>query len=77
MAPEEFVRGALVDQVTDVFTLARLALVLVGDRAGSPEAWPGPASARELLMRATSPDRSARPTTVAAFVAKYRDAMGN
>jgi hypothetical protein len=75
MAPEEFVRGAQIDQVTNVFTLGRLALVLLGDRAGAPGAWPGPAAALEVLSRATSAERSERPASVEAFVTAYRAAM--
>lgn len=75
MAPEEFVRGSRIDPITNVFVLGRLALVLLGDHAGSLETWPGPVAARELLMRATSPDRNVRPVTVAAFVTEYRAAM--
>jgi hypothetical protein len=68
----EFVRGSLIDQLTNVFGLGRLALVLLGDRAGTPGSWPGPAAALEVLLRATSPDRDARHPNVAAFVAEYR-----
>jgi hypothetical protein len=67
MAPEEHVRGSRIDQVTNVYTLARLAMILLGD--------PWPPGALELLLRATSPDRDTRPASVEAFVSEYRAVM--
>ena len=42
MAPEEFQRGAVIDQVTNVFNLGRAATVLLGDGTESMGAWRGP-----------------------------------
>ena len=65
MAPEEFCRGAVIDQQTTVFTLGRAALVLLG-----PEA-----HRRLGLALSDAVDRACRPTAgdrwpdVASFAA--------
>jgi serine/threonine-protein kinase len=65
MAPEEFVRGARIDGVTNVFTLGRCAGVLLDD--------PPPALVT-VIDRATRPDRAGRYPSVAAFVAAWGSA---
>ena len=74
MAPEEFVRGSVIDQRTTVFTLGRTAAVLLSD--GDPEsgAWRGTDRIRDVLRRATSRDRDNRSESVAAFVRAWREA---
>jgi len=62
MAPEEFTRGARIDQATTVFTLGRCARVLL-------EEIPDPLAA--VIDRATRPDRADRHATVAEFVAAW------
>jgi HemK-like putative methylase len=88
MAPEEFERGALIDERTTVFTLGRIGLVLLGcDRVGPADArhFRGPRQAFEVLHAACAPDRGARIPTVAALLhawesvgrpASHRDGMG-
>ncbi len=61
MAPEEFQKGAQIDGQTNVFNLARLALLSLGDDATAAE--------KAALARATSPEKSLRHGSVAAFVA--------
>ena len=77
MAPEEFQRGALTDQVTNVFTLGRTAIELLGDGSFSPDAWKGSAAMREVLLRATNPERAARQQSVREFVENWQDAKRN
>ncbi|WP_395094338.1 hypothetical protein [Armatimonas sp.] len=60
MAPEEFVKGAQIDSQTNVFNLARLATLVLGDDATDAE--------RAVLARATSSEKSRRHASVAAFV---------
>ena len=61
MAPEEFVKDARIDGQTNVFNLARLATLCLGDDATDTE--------RAVLTRATSPQKSRRHGSIAAFVA--------
>ncbi len=75
MAPEEFQRGATIDEVTNVFTLGRTATVLLGDGTGSLDAWKGTDLAREVVVRATSLDRAQRHQSVQEFVQDWRSAV--
>lgn len=77
MAPEEWQRGATIDQVTNVFTLGRIALVLLGDGTDAPEAWRGNAAMLAVAVRATAPERDRRYPDVRAFVAAWRAACGD
>ena len=54
MAPEEFVRGATMDQRTNVFNLGRIAILALGDS--------------DPLIQATDPNPENRFPTVRAFV---------
>jgi hypothetical protein len=74
MAPEEFQRGARIDQRTTVFNLARMGLVLLdtGDLDGRFKAGP---NARAVLERATLPTPTERYPTVTNFVSAWRAAQ--
>jgi serine/threonine-protein kinase len=76
MAPEEFQRGARIDQVTNVFTLGRTAFVLLGD--GSPEvaAWRGSPAMLAVALRATNLEREQRYPGIPEFVEDWRNAVG-
>ena len=73
MAPEEWQRGAQIDQITNVYTLGRTALELLG--TGGPENWKGRAALRAIAERAASPDRSARHGSVSEFVQDWCSAV--
>ena len=72
MAPEEFERGATIDQVTNVLNLRRCAAVLLGDGTASPSAWKGTDAMKEVVVRTTSPERSQRHQSVRLFVQAWR-----
>jgi serine/threonine-protein kinase len=76
MAPEEFQRGATIDQVTNVFTLGRTAVILLGDGSRPMTAWRGTDAMRRVVARATNPDRDRRHPSVRAFVEDWRPAVG-
>ena len=73
MAPEEFQRGALIDQITNVFTLGRTALVILA--GGNIQNWQGKSAAKRVLEQATQPNRSNRYPSVAAFVDAWESAV--
>ncbi|MCX6367863.1 MAG: hypothetical protein NTX57_14335 [Armatimonadetes bacterium] len=60
MAPEEFVKGALIDSQTNVFNLGKFVLLTLGSDATETET--------ATLTRATSPEKSLRHGSVAALV---------
>ena len=76
MAPEEFQRGARIDQVTNVFTLGRTAMLLLGDGTVSFDGWVGTEEMKRVVQRATDPDRAKRYPSVRAFVDAWRCAVG-
>ena len=72
MAPEEFQRGAVIDQVTNVFNLGRAAAVLLGDGTESMDAWKGTEAMRKVVERATLADRTRRYRSVKELVGEWR-----
>ena len=75
MAPEEFQRGAVIDQVTNVFNLGRTAAVLLGDGTGGLHAWKGTEAMRKVVERATLADRTRRHQSVEEFVGEWRTSV--
>ena len=75
MAPEEYRRGSTLDQVTNVFSLARAATVLLGDGTESLDAWRGSDALREVVVRATKAERSQRHQSVREFVEEWREVV--
>jgi hypothetical protein len=67
MAPEELELGALIDQRTTVFVMARTALVLLSDGTRDRDAFRGTDAQYEVIHRATSPAPSDRYRTYSAF----------
>lgn len=63
MAPEEFRRGAVIDERTTVFTVARMARVLLGEG----RAWRGGSALAAVVDRATSVVPGDRYPTFATF----------
>jgi hypothetical protein len=72
MAPEEFRRGATIDQRTTVHVLGRAAQQLLD----GPSYWRGTREQRTVTERATQADPAARYPSVAALVAAWRSATG-
>ena len=74
VAPEEWQRGAQIDERTTVFNLGRCALVLL-DEGDDEGRFRGPADAAAVLARATRPDPRDRHQTLRAFVDDWRAAV--
>jgi serine/threonine-protein kinase len=77
MAPEEWTPGARIDQVTNVFTLGRTALELLGEGSRSASVWRGSAAMHDVALRATEIAREARYPSVRDFVEAWRSAVGD
>lgn len=75
MAPEEFRRGALIDERTTVFTLGRTALVLLGEGEDS-EGFAAPAACGAVVRKACAEEPAQRFESVAAFHRAWRTAWG-
>ena len=74
MAPEEFKKGAVIDEVTNVFTTGRTALVLLGNGTGSEAGFRGSREMLAVARRATAPEREERFTSLAEFARAWRAA---
>ena len=75
MAPEEFERGAIIDERTTVFVMGRTAAVFLGDGTLDRGPFRGSSALLDVVMRACDPDRSRRFETMAAFYDAWRDAQ--
>jgi serine/threonine protein kinase, bacterial len=74
MAPEEFTRGATIDQRTSVFALGRTVLVFLSDGTASRKAFRGPAPLFEVAVRACQERPDGRHGSLAEFCAAWRAA---
>ena len=75
MAPEEFERGALVDERTTVFTLGRTAANLLSDGTLARSAFRGSDAQFEIVCRACQTSREQRFASVADFCAAWLEAV--
>jgi serine/threonine-protein kinase len=73
MAPEEFQRGARIDQITNIFTMGRTALEFLAD--GNIHNWRGSTPAKIVVEKATQLDRTARYQSMADFVDAWESAL--
>lgn len=67
MAPEEWVRGSIIDERTTVFTLGRILHHLLNSEDG----WRGRESQRRVIERATAPDSAERYQDLRSLVAAW------
>ena len=76
MAPEEFERGALIDEQTTVFVMGRTALVFLSDGTLDPEPFRGSHTLLDVVRQACHTDRTRRFPSMAAFSHAWRAARG-
>ena len=67
MSPEEYELGALIDEVTNVFTLGQMGFSLFTDSNREFEAWPLSNKFYRILEKATDPDREKRYGSISEF----------
>ena len=72
MAPEEFQRGARIDERTTVFNLGRMISVFLGDGDLGADGFRGSDSQHRAMSTACSPDPEARYQNVAELVGAWR-----
>ncbi|MGZ9586024.1 serine/threonine protein kinase [Paenibacillus marinisediminis] len=76
MSPEEFEQGAVIDEITNVFTMGATAYELLGsNRDRSLEEWKASPSLYEVAKRAVNADRSERYPSIKAFIAAWNEAI--
>jgi hypothetical protein len=80
MAPEEFAKGATVDERSTVFTLGRTAFVLLsrGPPGGQERnLWRAGDVLFQVATTATRPDPADRYQSVAELIGAWQDARGS
>jgi serine/threonine protein kinase, bacterial len=71
MAPEEFELGAIIDEVTTVFTMGRVISVFLSDGTLEPAPFRGGRSLYEVMIRACQPERKERFPSMKEFHASW------
>jgi serine/threonine-protein kinase len=77
MAPEEFERGATIDERTTVFTLGRAVFELLSNGSDHPDPFRGPPELREIARRAASPHPHHRFSSVAELASAWSAARAS
>ncbi len=77
MSPEEFVRGAVIDERTNVYAMGAAAFVLLGgEKDRSLAKWEASEPLYEVAVKAVEDDRKERFPTVAVFLEAWSDRIG-
>jgi serine/threonine protein kinase, bacterial len=75
MSPEEFQQGAAIDEVTNVFNMGAIAFALLGGETDrSFGKWQGSEALYEIALRAVSPNRRDRYSSITAFTQAWDQA---
>ncbi len=75
MSPEEFQRGAVIDEVTNVYNMGATAFALLGGELDrSLENWDAGEALYEVARKAISPDRNHRYQSLSTFYRIWREA---
>lgn len=77
MAPEEFERGALIDERTTVFNLGRAISVFLGEGRLTREGFRGTEAQHRVMIRACAPNPAARFQSVADMARSWRSEETN
>lgn len=75
MSPEEFEKGAVMDEITNVYTLGAFAFALFGGYYRDREHWQLCDAAFAAARHAVSPQRAERPQSIAAFAEDWEKAV--
>ena len=75
MSPEEFQRGAPIDEITNVYTLGATAFALFSESARTREAWPLSDRLYQVAIKAVSEDRAMRQQSIQQFREEWEEAL--
>ncbi len=71
MSPEEFSKGAELDEITNVYTLGAMAFALFGKYKRNWENWQLSKDLYNIVVKATSNDRTKRQQSIDEFVYEW------
>lgn len=74
MSPEEFEKGAVIDEVSNVYTMGATAFQLFSGGDRSPEAWLLGEGSHMVALRAASKARAERQGTIRQLIAEWEEA---
>ena len=74
-APEEFCKGAVIDEITNVYTLGATAFALFGGYERTREAWELSEELFEVAVKAVSAERSLRQQSIEQFREEWEKAI--
>ena len=77
MSPEEHVRGATIDEVSNVYAMGATAFALFAYYDRSRESWPLGEDAYRAAQKATSDVRESRPQSIREYLDAWRHALGS
>lgn len=78
MSPEEFEKGASIDEITNVYTLGAIAFEILGNnQIRTIEHWKAPQKLFEVAKRATNNERSQRYQSISGFYTAWKTALEN
>ena len=77
MAPEEFQKGARIDERTNVFMLGRTAFVLLANSSDLRDDWKGNETMWQVAKKATNTDKALRYQSVKEFVSAWHAAIAD
>jgi serine/threonine-protein kinase len=75
ISPEERSNGAIIDEVTNVYTMGATAFVLFADSDRSLEAWPLKKALYNIVKRAVSDERSNRQQSIKQLMKEWKAAI--
>lgn len=75
MSPEEYEKGAVIDEVTNVYNLAQMAFSLFTDSDRQERNWPLSKESYAVLLKATSAAREDRFPSIADFIFDWENAV--
>ena len=76
VSPEERTDGAVIDEVTTVYTMGATAFCLFSDSNRSSEAWPLSSELYAVVKKAVSDDRNQRQQSIEQLIEEWRSAKG-
>ena len=75
VSPEECTDGAIIDEVTNVYTMGAIAFCLLADSDRSPEKWPLSERLYDVVRRAVSDERDERQQSIKGLIEEWNDSM--
>jgi serine/threonine-protein kinase len=75
-SPEERESGAVIDEITNVYTMGAIAFMLFTHSDRSPEAWPLNLALYDVVKKAVNDDRDKRQQSIEQLIAEWKAAKG-